>query len=171
MSCSQTLTAIAKDCNANIGGVKRVYVANADDVTAVTVTSGKITGITMASGKKFLEFAFRANTASMTSTWQVSAETGAKYVQTLLAMQFSRMETSKRLAIQALALADAVAIVEDMNGAFWYLGYEFPLELNAGDGGTGTQRTDRNGYGITLEDDCTELPLEVDDTIISGITS
>ena len=36
MSCSQTLSAIPKDCESNLGGIKRVLLANFDDVTAAT---------------------------------------------------------------------------------------------------------------------------------------
>lgn len=175
MSCSQTLSGIPYDCAANIGGIKRVLIANAEDVTAKTITDDVITAITMAQHgtppayATFVEFFFRAGTSSKTSTWQVNAENGTAYVQTLLTMVFSRMETSKRAAIMALAQAAVVAIVEDNNGKFWYLGEDFPLTLNAGDGQTGTARADRNGYSITLEDNSRELPREVDDAIISGL--
>lgn len=168
MPCSQTLIGIAKDCAVNLGGVKRVLAANAADVTNVTVTDNIITAITKSAA--FVEFNFRPQTANFASTWQIG-DGGAKYVQTLLAMVFSRMETSKRIAVMALAQADAVAIVEDANGKYWYLGKDNPLELNTGDAGTGTARTDRNGYGITLEDNSRELPFEVDASIIDGLLS
>lgn len=168
MTCSQTLIGIAKDCAVNLGGVKRVLAANAADITSVTVTDNIITAITKSAA--FVEFNFRPQTANFASTWQIG-DGGAKYVQTLLAMAFSRMETSKRIAVMALAQADAVAIVEDANGKYWYLGKDNPLELNTGDAGTGTARTDRNGYGITLEDNSLELPYEVDASIIDGLLS
>lgn len=170
MPCSQTLSGIAKDCLVNKGGIKRVLLANKDDVTAVTVTDGQITAVTMASTKKFLEFGFRANTGNFSSTWQINAENGTKYVQTLLTMIFGRMDTAKRVAIMALAQADLVGIVEDANGTFWFLGYDEPLMIADGsDAQTGTARADRNGYTVVLEDNSDELPYEVDSTIISGL--
>ena len=169
MSCSQTLSGIAKDCLGNMGGIKRVLSANAADIDAVTLTSDEVTAITMVGAAKFVEFYFRPNTSNMTSTWQVNNENGTNYVQTLLQMVFNRMETSKRVAIMALAQSECVAIAEDCNGKYWYLGYDNPMFLNAGDGQTGTARADRNGYSITLEDDSKALPYEVDDTIISGL--
>lgn len=168
MPCSQTLIGIAKDCAVNLGGVKRVLAANYDDIATVTVTDNQISAITMNGAAAFVEFNFRPQTANFASTWQIG-DGGAKYVQTLLAMVFSRMETSKRIAVMALAQADAVAIVEDANGKFWYLGKDYPLELNTGDAGTGTVRTDRNGYGITLEDNSRELPFEVNPSIIDAL--
>lgn len=176
MSCSQTLSGIAKDCAVNMGGIKRVLLANKDDVSAITVTSGKISAITMVSAgtppvsAKFYEFLFRPNTGNFASSWQINNENGAKFVQTLLTMIFSRMETSKRVAIMALAQADLVAIVEDANGLYWFLGYDDPLMLADGsDAQTGTARADRNGYTVVLEDNSNELPYEVDGTIVSAL--
>ena len=169
MSCNQTITGISVDCSSNMGGIKRVLIANAADVTAITLSSDVITAITMAASKKFYEFYFRPNTSSMTSTWQVNNENGTNYVQTLVQMIFNRLDTTKRASIMALAQADLVAIVEDMNGVFWYLGYDYPLLINAGDATSGTARSDRNGYSITLEDNSIALPYEVDDSIIAGL--
>lgn len=169
MSCSQTLAGIARDCVANIGGIKRVLLANQSDVSTITVTSDKVSAITMAASKTFKEYLFRPGTGSMSSNYQVNAENGVAYVQTDLVMVFNRMETTKRVEIVALAQADLYAIVEDMNGKYWLLGYDEPLVISAGDGLTGTARTDRNGYSITLQDNSKELPYEVADSIISGI--
>ena len=169
MSCSQTLSGIAKDCGSNLGGIKRVLLANYADVTTITVTSDQVSAITMATGKKFKEYLFRPGTGSMSSNYQVNAENGVAYVQTDLVMVFNRMETAKRVEIVALAQADLYAIVEDMNGKFWLLGHDEPIALSAGDGLSGTARTDRNGYSVTLQDNSRELPFEVDSSIITGI--
>lgn len=169
MSCSQVLSAIPKDCESNIGGIKRVLLANADDVAAKTLTDEIITAITMASGKSFLEFNFRPNTGSLTSEYQVSDTGASNFVQSTLVMAFNRMETAKRVAVVALAQADLVAIVEDMNGKYWYLGYDDPVRLSAGAAPTGTARSDRNGYDVTLLDESKELPYEVNAGIIAGL--
>lgn len=161
MSCSQTLSGISRDCASNMGGIKRVLLANRADVSQITVSSNKVTAITMESGKKFYEYNFRPETSSMSSNWQVNRENGVKYVQTDLVMNFNRMETSKRVEIEAMAQADLYAIVEDNNGLFHLLGYDNPLDLSAGDGLSGTARTDRNGYSVTLQDDSRGLPFEI----------
>lgn len=161
MACSQTLSGLINDCAANMGGVRKVYLANKTDVSGVTVSEDKVTGISMASEAKFHGYALRPNTASMNSTAQVSQENGTTYWQTLLQMVFSRMETTKRVEVVAMAQAELCAIVEDANGLFWFLGMDAPLVLNAGDGNTGTARGDRNGYSVTLEDDSLQPPYEI----------
>lgn len=166
MACSQTLAGIAQDCSKNMGGIKSVYIANAADVSSVTVTSGVVTAITMASSKKFYKYAFAPFTSSFTSNWNVSPENGTKYVETDLTMVFNKMDATKRLEIVALAQTEMVVIVEDNNGTMWYLGYDEGVRLITGsDGQTGTNRSDRNGYTVVLQDISGELPMTFTGTV------
>lgn len=165
MACSQTLAGISRDCATNMGGIKVVYLANAADVTSLTEASGAITAITMASSKKFYKYEFAPNTSSLSSNYAVSAENGTKYVESDLVMVFNRMDTNKRLEVVAMAQGALVAIVEDNNGSMWYLGHDNPIELNAGDGLTGTARADRNGYSVTLRDVSAEPPMPFTGTV------
>ena len=141
--------------------MSEVYLANFEDVTDITVTDGMVKGITMASGKKFHRYYFRPGTSSMASTLNVDNAAGVNFVQTLLTMLFSRMETTKRVEMSALAVNDLRAIVKDANGIFWMLGEEEPMIANAGDGQTGTAKTDANRYSITLEDNNSTFPKEI----------
>lgn len=161
MSCSQTLAGIARDCLTNMGGIKRVLLANQSDVASITETSNKVTAITMEAGKKFFEYNFRPGTSSMSSEYQMGDDNAPVGVQTTLTMIFSRMETSKRVEVTSMAQADLYAIVEDNNGLYWLLGRDEPLALSAGSGGTGTARTERNGYTVSLMDNSREMPIEI----------
>lgn len=169
MACNQTLSGLVKDCSPSMGGITEVLLANREDVSAVTAVSGKISEITMASSAKFKRYTFARNTGSMTSTYTIDQASGVKYVTTDLLLQFNRMETAKRVEISALAVNDLVAIVEDANGIYWYLGYDEPVNASAGDGQTGTARGDANRYTITLQDNSKEMPMEVDSTIVPAL--
>ena len=160
MSCLQTIAGIARDCAPSMGGIKRAWIANYDDVSAVTVTTGKVTALTMESSKTFKEFAFRKGTSSFTSTLNVDPANGVSYVSTEINLVFSKMETVKRVEVAALAVGELAMIVEDMNGILWYFGQEEPVVASAGDGQSGVARTDRNGYSITLMDNCSTFPIE-----------
>lgn len=161
MACSQTLSGISNDCASNMGGIVEVYLANKADVSSVTITSSKVTAISMNSTAKFKTYHFRPNTSSMSSNYQVNQENGTSYVQTDLLMVFSRMETAKRIEVTAMAQGELCAIVKDANGLYWMLGIDNPLVLSAGDGLTGTARADRNGYSVTLQDNSLEMPVEI----------
>ena len=160
MSCTQTIAGIARDCSPSMGGIKRAWIANYDDVASVTVTTNKISAITMQSSKTFKEFAFRKGTSSFTSTLNVDPANGVSYVSTEINLVFSKMETVKRVEVAALAVGELAMIVEDMNGILWYFGQEEPVVASAGDGQSGVARTDRNGYSITLMDNCSTFPIE-----------
>lgn len=144
-----------------MGGIVTVYLANKSDVSAVTVTSNKVTAITMDSSAKFKTYSFRPNTSSMSSNYQVNLENGTKFVQTDLVLVFNRMDTTKRVEVVAMAQGELVAMVRDANGLLWFLGFDAPLVLSAGDGLSGTARADRNGYSATLQDNSLELPYEI----------
>ena len=171
MSCIQTLSGLAKDCAANMGGIVEVMIANFADVTGVTITDGVVSAVTMAADAKFKKYSFAKNTGSLTSTYNIDAASGVKYVTSDLLLQFNRMETTKRVEITALSLGDLAVIVKDANGKFWYLGKDEPVNASAGDGQTGTARGDANRYTITLQDESLEMPYEVDDTIIPSIVA
>lgn len=169
MACTQTLAGLARDCSSNKGGIVAVYIANQADVSSLTVTTGKITAITMASGKKFKTYSFAKNTGNLTSTYTFDTTSGVKFVTSQLLLQFNRMETTKRVELTALALGDLAVICKDANGLYWYLGYEEPVNASAGDGQTGTARSDANRYTITLEDNSSEMPYEVDADAITSV--
>lgn len=161
MACSQTLKGLTNDCAASMGGIVEVYIANAADVSEVTLTDGKVTGITMVSSAKFKAYAFPRNTGHMDSTYAIDEAAGSKFVVTDLVLQFNRMETTKRIEITALAQGELKVIVKDANGIYWFLGMDAAVKASAGDGLTGTARADRNGYSITLQDNSLEMPHEI----------
>lgn len=144
-----------------MGGIAEVYLANKADVSAITKTSGKVTGITMVSTATFKTYQFKPETASMSSNYQVNQANGTNYVQTDLVLVFNRMETAKRIEVTAMAQGELIAIVKDSNGLYWLLGEYEPLQISAGDGLTGTARGDRNGYSVTLQDNSPEMPTEI----------
>ena len=98
---------------------------------------------------------------ALAETFNVDAANGTNYVSTDLVLQFNRMETTKRVEMTALAQGELCAIVEDMNGKFWYLGKDEPVSATAGDGNTGSARSDGNRYTLTLQDVSATWPLEI----------
>lgn len=172
MACkSFSLSGIALPCKDNMGGIKEVYITKAGDVTAITLNTeaSQIATITTADEAKFKTYKFRKGTANMTSTATSDEQIGNFAVTTELALQFSKMETSKRLEIMALCLEDVVAIVHDFNGKYWYLGYDAPVTATTATAQTGTQATDLNGYNVTLSDTSAEFPYEIPEEIVKDL--
>ena len=164
MACdSYTLTGINAQCKKpSFGGIKRVFIALHEDVSATTVDTGtSIMTVAMASGKTFKEYKLLKSTGSLTSTLNTS-ETSASYFTNEVTLQFMKMETEKRVEIMALMLSACAVVVEDANGKLWYLGKDNYVDCSAGSAQTGTAVSDSNHYELTLTDTSSELPYEVD---------
>ena len=169
MPCTQTLAGIARECGANMGGIKAVYMANFEDVDTVTISTNVVTAITMVSAKKFYAYYFNPNTSSFTTTMQANRENGTLYFETVLSLVFPKQDATKRVEVNALAQAGLMAIVQDSNNNCWLLGYNDPLLMTTGTAETGVNRADRNGYALELTDAQNQMPYTVDDTIIAGL--
>lgn len=171
MACNTvTLTGINGKCDTSAGGIKRVLIAQKDDVTIGTVDeSGVITEITMAQGKYFVQWLFRKNTGNYTSALTSDPAIGTQAVTTDLNLQFTKAEATKRLEIQSAINAAAVVIIEDMYGQYILLGKDNDVNVINVNQQSGTAITDLNGYTLTLQDVSLELPHFVDPDIISGL--
>lgn len=170
MACSctnQTIAGLCRDCEGSLGGIVSVYLANYKE-NIFTVTSGAVSAVD--SAVSFYEYQFRKNTGSMTSTLNIDPANGVNFVQTDLVMLFSRMETKKRIEMAALSVGQLAGIVKDANGKYYALGVSEPLEASAGDGQTGTARTDGNRYSITLTDNQSTFPPLIPDSVMENVT-
>lgn len=170
MACSctnQTIAGLCRDCEGSLGGIVSVYLANYKE-NIFTVTSGAVSAVD--SAVSFYEYQFRKNTGSMTSTLNIDPANGVNFVQTDLVMLFSRMETKKRIEMAALSVGQLAGIVKDANGKYYALGVSEPLEASAGDGQTGTARTDGNRYSITLTDNQESFPPLIPDSVMETVT-
>ena len=158
-SC-KTITKLEYDlCQNNLGGIKNIWLANyMENAATVTENANDISGFK--DGVEWFKYPIRKGTASMTSTYNTSTD-GASYVSTELSIVFTRMETQKRVAMTSFALAEAMAVVEDSNGKYWFLGKDAPITLTAGGGETGTAKGDRNAYTATFTDESLTFPYEV----------
>lgn len=161
---SKTLAGIPVDCQPSLGGISKIYIADfADAIFTLDASGNTITGVSSAA--TWYEFNFRQQTGNFTSTLQ-KGDNGAVYVETDIVAVFNRMETSKRLEMNALALNDMAVVVVDCNGKWWGFGVNRPVNSSAGTGESGTSFGDRNAYEITLHSvDGTFAPELTDEAI------
>lgn len=169
MPCTQSLAGIARDCVANVGGIKAVYMANFEDVTGVTVTDNVVTAISMAGSAKFYAYYFNPQTSSVITNVQANRENGTLYFESVLSLVFPRQDAAKRLEVNALAQAGLMAVVQDNNDLFWLLGKDEPLLMTTGTAETGTARADRNGYALELTDGQKQMPFSVAPGIVDDL--
>lgn len=170
MACgSITLAGIGLGCKDNMGGIKEVYLIKEDEVESIEVTEGAVSAITIKEEASFKTYRFRKGTSSFTSTMTTDEAAGTLSVQTDLSLQFTKMETSKRLEIMAMCMDSLKGIVLDSNSKYWLLGYDFPISATAATGQTGTAFGDFGGYNVTLTDNSKEFPYEIPSSVIEGL--
>ena len=169
MACNTAIVGILRDCESNFGGVKRLLVANYDDVTAVTLTDGAVSAMTMATGKTFAELYIKPEIASFTSTPQFNDAGDYAGEEGILDAPLHRMDSGKRATVDTMSKNDMRVLFQDGNGKWWLLGYDNPVRRNGGDAATGTARTDTNAYGLQLRSRDNQLPYEVPNTVVEGV--
>ena len=165
MACNTvTLASIDARCDGSVGGIKRILLANVDDVKSVVIdeTTQKIKQITLETGKKFEQWRFRKNTGSYSSSIERDLSIGTENVTTEVALQFSRAEAQKRLDIQSAINASCVVIVEDMYSEYIYLGLENDVTISSATMTSGTATSDLSGFQLTFTDLSTEFPHFID---------
>lgn len=170
--CNVNIAGLCRDCESSKGGIVEVYAFNFGDIvqSGLTETAGTINGIELASGAKAYKYEFRKGTGSMTSTLNVDPANGVNYVSTELVLQFTKMETRKRIEMAALAVGELAFIVKDANGIYWLLGKDEAVTATAGTGQTGQAVGDGNFYNITFTDQSLSWPMEVLPSVVSGLT-
>lgn len=168
MACSNvTLKGLAEECTASKGGVKKILIAPYAKVTLQYDTDKAIvTGIT---GGNFLNYFIRPNSSSMTSTATVDASNGVNYVTTELSAVFVKMDAVKRLELNSILLSDVMALVQDSNGIWYFLGSEEAVTATAATAETGVQKSDGNKITLTLSDSTLGFPPIVADAAVEAL--
>lgn len=122
MSCLLS-AGVTRSCGFQFGGLKKVYLANFDEVSAVAYsgTSGVITGVTMSStGATWYEFDYEPNTAQKLEELQAGAV--SRFVNQTLNMKLANITQAKKMVLDTLANATVSAIMQTQDDAFWFYG-------------------------------------------------
>lgn len=153
MNCTlASLSGLTLDCETSKGGIKEVYIANyvASAATAFKEAAPGATSASTLTGVTWYKYEFRRNTGSMTSTLNIDDANGTNYVSTDLVLNFGKMNLKKWTEMKALSLNELLVCVVDCNNEVWLLGLDEPVTASAGQGETGSAKSDANAYTITL---------------------
>lgn len=164
-------------CTPNPGGVSEIYLTNFDSVTGITYgsTSGGgtgygIVGLTAGSGAGFFyEYTFRRNTASVVEDLTKDIQTGSLFYSQTITIVLDKIEKAKRDELMLLDNALLMVIAKHSNGTYWLYGLGDGMFVTTDTSGTGTAKTDANGYIVTLLAEEAARAYEVDPAIIPGL--
>lgn len=173
MGCLQALKGLPQStCETNLAGIKKAYIANFENVSAVTadLTGYTISSIVMSGSTKFYAYNFAKQTGSLTSTLTKDEANGVRYYLNEAAFQFNKMEAKKHLEMSALGADPTAVIILDNNGKYWFLGYDSYCSATDQVSQTGVSFDELNGYTLTLQQQSAYLPFEITDpSILNGI--
>jgi hypothetical protein len=120
MSCLLS-NGVLRDCGFQFGGLKKVYLANFEEVVSLTGdTDGQITGMTMTSGATWYSFEYEPNTAQKLEELQAGAV--SRFVNQTLNLKLARVTQAKKDVLEELAIATLAAIIQTQDDLYWYFG-------------------------------------------------
>jgi len=155
-----TLQGVAFDCNANLAGIRNVWLTYYEDAEITMDTTAHTANVTLGSGVNWYKYSFARNSSSLNSTLTKDDANGTRYYTNTLTLVFNKLEAQKHLEAMALAAEKLVALVEDNNGKVWVLGADSYVSGVSEEVGTGASADDRNGYNVTIEGTSAYLPFE-----------
>jgi len=173
MACNITLADVTFSCeDLGIGGLKTVYLGNkADLASLVDVTNNVVsvtpttTGLDTDGDVVEVQFNLKDGFSVFSEVKTVSADGVVNTVPTI-SIEIPKMSKDHRNALDNLAKpgAELVAFVETAAGTYHMVGWEYGLYAATVDGNSGTGRSEKNRYQITLTGEEDSLSLAVEST-------
>lgn len=159
MACNITLADVTFSCDdLGIGGLKKVYLGNKADLTSVVSVSNDVVTITPATtgldsdgDVVEVQFNLKDGFSVFSEVKTVTADGVVNSVPTI-AIEIPKMSEDHRNALNNICKpgAELVAFVETAAGTYHMVGYEYGLYAATVDGTSGTGRSEKNRYQITL---------------------
>jgi len=115
-------TGFSRTCSYKIGGVKNIYLANIDYVTAGKSSLTNIyTGVTMSGSQKFYKFEGIPGTIKTNETLTGD---NSKYFKLTLDFVLDGITQAKREILESLGLAKVLAIIQMQDNTYWMYGFD-----------------------------------------------
>ena len=172
MSCIPQIALgdISYDCARTTGGIKRLFLGYGSGDGAAIGGAREITGMSIdtdATSATYgqITLTTAASTYPVFSEIQFNKKDGVSYFGDVLTTELNGiqntiptimveiplMSPANMSAISAMSLSDdIVALVETVAGTWHMVGYDFGLRLGTADGNSGTGRSEKNRYQLTL---------------------
>ena len=163
------LETITKSCDNNIGGIRKIWLNDQENITTdpVVAVAGEVT--TLAVSLDYTEFEINRNTGNYTEDTAVDLINGSTFITQTITLMFNRRDKAKSEAINILASGQRylTAIILDANDKYWF--FE-DLQLTATGEGSGTARADGSKYSVTLLAESEHLAWEITEAAVTSVT-
>jgi len=162
------LETITKSCDNNIGGIRKIWLNDQENITTdpVVAVMGEVTTLTVS--VDYTEFEINRNTGNYTEDTAVDLINGSSFVTQTITLMFNRRDKDKSEAINILASGQRylTAIVLDANDKYWFFQ---DLQLTATGEGSGTARADGSKYSVTLLAEADHLAWEITSGAVASV--
>jgi hypothetical protein len=163
------LETITKSCDNNIGGIRKIWLNDQENITTIPVVAvaGEVTTLTVSID--YTEFEINRNTGNYTEDTAVDLINGSTFITQTITLMFNRRDKDKSEAINILASGQRylTAIILDANDKYWF--FE-DLQLTATGEGSGTARADGSKYSVTLLAESEHLAWEITEAAVISVT-
>lgn len=139
------------DCKDGIGGIKQIVLLdkatlnsfNFDANEIVTAINGVVSG-------DLFTYELPTQTGSFEETINFNRDAGTIFYTQTVNVMLNKLSAAKRLELQSVAQARVIVFVEDTNGNWWAVGYEYGADLSTATAATGTALGDMNGFTLAF---------------------
>lgn len=171
MACLSNITlgGLQHSCEANLAGIKKVYLGYFDEFTITPSEEGHTATIAAVGDGKLYPYTFAKRTGSLTSTLTKDETNGVRYYTHSINLQFNKMEAKKHLEMEAMAAESLIAIVVDNNNKSWLVGADGYVSTSAQTAQSGQGYDELNGYTLTMDAMSAHLPYEVTEEDYSSL--
>lgn len=168
MACALT-SGYSLDCREGIGGLKEVYITELANVSTVTESSGIVTAITKATGKRFWKYSLVRETSNAVETITGNVQNGTIFYDQTITIILNRREAAVRNQIILLAKNFLMIVAVENTGKAFLYGRVQGVQLLSGTSETGTAWGDRNGYSLPFNGKEQELAPEVNAATVATL--
>ena len=150
MACELS-TGFTLDCKDGIGGIKQIVLVDKTEVTSFTLDANEIvTAINGPASGDLYTYELPTQTGSFEETINFNRDNGTVFYTQTVNVMLQKLSSAKRLELQNVAQARVIVFVEDTNGNWWAVGYEYGADLSTSTAATGAVLGDMNGYTLAF---------------------
>lgn len=144
-------------CRDGIGGIKAIYIAQHDELSAYTAASGEVTDFDLGGSDDLYKYTLKRGTGSVTETINASSENGTVFYTHSVNVKLHNLTKEDQNEIKLLAQQRMVVFAElnQLNSTgkntIVACGLDNGCELSAGTSVSGVALGDMVGYDFTFE--------------------
>jgi hypothetical protein len=150
MACELS-TGFTLDCKDGIGGIKQIVLVDKAAVSSFTLDASEVVTLIIGpSAGDLYTYELPTQTGSFEETINFNRDAGTIFYTQTVNVMLNKLSSAKRLELQNVATARVIVFVEDTNGNWWAIGYEYGADLSTGTAASGTALGDMNGYTLAF---------------------